>query len=92
MMGYNCTIFAYGQTGTGKTHTMEGNLDDIQGTQVNHDFSRSGIDAGIIPRTLYKLFEILETVAEFSVRVSVNNSLLILHNFTVFGTLQRRIE
>lgn len=23
--GYNGTIFAYGQTGTGKTHTMEGN-------------------------------------------------------------------
>lgn len=22
--GYNATIFAYGQTGTGKTHTMEG--------------------------------------------------------------------
>ncbi len=22
--GYNCTIFAYGQTGTGKTHTMQG--------------------------------------------------------------------
>lgn len=22
--GYNGTIFAYGQTGTGKTHTMEG--------------------------------------------------------------------
>ena len=22
--GYNCTIFAYGQTGTGKTHTMFG--------------------------------------------------------------------
>jgi DNA replication protein DnaC len=20
--GYNCTVFAYGQTGTGKTHTM----------------------------------------------------------------------
>lgn len=22
--GYNCTVFAYGQTGTGKTHTMVG--------------------------------------------------------------------
>ena len=22
--GFNCTVFAYGQTGTGKTHTMEG--------------------------------------------------------------------
>lgn len=22
--GYTCTIFAYGQTGTGKTYTMEG--------------------------------------------------------------------
>lgn len=24
MAGYNCTVFAYGQTGTGKTHTMVG--------------------------------------------------------------------
>uniref|UniRef100_A0A8C9SSK8 Kinesin-like protein n=1 Tax=Scleropages formosus TaxID=113540 RepID=A0A8C9SSK8_SCLFO len=24
IMGYNCTVFAYGQTGTGKTFTMEG--------------------------------------------------------------------
>lgn len=24
LAGYNGTIFAYGQTGTGKTHTMEG--------------------------------------------------------------------
>lgn len=25
LSGYNCTVFAYGQTGTGKTHTMVGN-------------------------------------------------------------------
>src|SRR5947209_4205698 len=24
LKGFNCTIFAYGQTGTGKTYTMEG--------------------------------------------------------------------
>lgn len=40
--GFNCTIFAYGQTGAGKTHTMEGNK----------------VEPGIIPRlTRYRGFE-----------------------------------
>lgn len=29
--GYNGTIFAYGQTSSGKTHTMEVSLEDILG-------------------------------------------------------------
>ncbi|ORX77302.1 kinesin-domain-containing protein, partial [Basidiobolus meristosporus CBS 931.73] len=63
IMGYNCTIFAYGQTGTGKTYTMEGNLEETDNT-----FSK---DAGIIPRTLHRLFERLESeTAEYSVRLS----------------------
>ena len=37
LKGYNGTIFAYGQTASGKTHTMEG--PDIDGP-----------DRGIIPR------------------------------------------
>jgi hypothetical protein len=26
LKGYNCTVFAFGQTGTGKTYTMEGEM------------------------------------------------------------------
>ncbi|KAF9919039.1 kinesin motor protein cin8 [Lobosporangium transversale] len=63
LTGYNCTIFAYGQTGTGKTFTMEGDLRD--------NFGECSRDAGIIPRTLYSLFAALENKdTEFSVRVS----------------------
>lgn len=28
LLGFESTVFAYGSTGTGKTHTMEGSLDD----------------------------------------------------------------
>ncbi|KAF2088802.1 kinesin-domain-containing protein [Saccharata proteae CBS 121410] len=51
MGGFNCTIFAYGQTGTGKTYTMSG---DITDTLPLPD------DAGIIPRVLHALFNKLE--------------------------------
>ena len=52
LAGYNCTIFAYGQTGTGKTYTMSGDMTDTLGILSD--------DAGIIPRTLYSLFRKLE--------------------------------
>jgi len=41
LTGYNATIFAYGQTGTGKTHTMMG----------------TSADPGIIPRVAAALFD-----------------------------------
>ncbi|KAI9094720.1 hypothetical protein DFS34DRAFT_651958 [Phlyctochytrium arcticum] len=49
------------QTGTGKTYTMEGDLTTVRGEH-----------AGIIPRTLYSLFDTLEAseVGEYFVRVS----------------------
>ncbi|GAA5815445.1 hypothetical protein MFLAVUS_008954 [Mucor flavus] len=47
-----CTIFAYGQTGTGKTYTMEGDLSEDEGGH--------GRNAGIIPRTIRQLFQELK--------------------------------
>ena len=58
--GYNGTIFAYGQTGTGKTFTMEG-LDDPPALK------------GIIPRTFEHVFNRITTMAnnkQFLVSVS----------------------
>lgn len=51
--GYRCTIFAYGQTGAGKTHTMLGNPDDV----------------GIAPRAAHHLFNTLIPAANLSVEV-----------------------
>ncbi|XP_056257593.1 kinesin heavy chain [Seriola aureovittata] len=58
--GYNGTIFAYGQTSSGKTHTMEGNLHDPQGM-------------GIIPRIAEDIFEHIFSMdenLEFHIKVS----------------------
>ncbi|CAI9105253.1 OLC1v1004137C1 [Oldenlandia corymbosa var. corymbosa] len=61
--GYNCTIFAYGQTGTGKTYTMEGG-----GRKKNGEFPS---DAGVIPRAVKQIFDILEAQhAEYNLKVS----------------------
>lgn len=52
LAGYNCTIFAYGQTGTGKTYTMSGDMTDTLGILSDN--------AGVAPRVLYSLFHKLE--------------------------------
>ncbi|XP_038988983.1 LOW QUALITY PROTEIN: kinesin-like protein KIN-5A [Phoenix dactylifera] len=62
--GYNCTIFAYGQTGTGKTYTMEGGGRKTR----NGEFPS---DAGVIPRAVRRIFDILEAqCAEYSMKVT----------------------
>lgn len=49
LSGFNCTIFAYGQTGTGKTYTMSG--DSLSDMVPIPD------GAGIAPRVLHYLFD-----------------------------------
>ncbi|PSC74516.1 Kinesin-II 95 kDa subunit [Micractinium conductrix] len=61
LQGYNASIIAYGQTGTGKTYTMEG--------------ERSGHGRGIIPRAIEDVFDHIQRDAggqacKFLVRAS----------------------
>jgi len=59
LSGYNGTVFAYGQTGTGKTHTMKGQWDPPE-------------MRGIIPRAFCRIFEKIDETHEqnFLVRAS----------------------
>uniref|UniRef100_A0AAX7V8I8 Kinesin-like protein n=1 Tax=Astatotilapia calliptera TaxID=8154 RepID=A0AAX7V8I8_ASTCA len=71
--GYNGTIFAYGQTSSGKTHTMEGNLHDHQGM-------------GIIPRIAEDIFEhifAMDENLEFHIKVGVDSDVLTKTNLSV---------
>ncbi|MCQ2818927.1 MAG: hypothetical protein MJ252_16805 [archaeon] len=48
--GYNATILAYGQTGTGKTYTMEG-----------FTYNYTDEQRGIVPRAIEHIFNFIET-------------------------------
>ena len=61
LSGYNGTIFAYGQTGTGKTHTMEGSK-----TEVNQE--------GIIPRTFSHIINAITGTVSFIEVLQTSNS------------------
>lgn len=65
--GFNCTIFAYGQTGTGKTFTMEGECKRSK-SGPNGELPP---EAGVIPRAVKQIFDTLEGQnAEYSVKVT----------------------
>ncbi|KAG6500958.1 hypothetical protein ZIOFF_040820 [Zingiber officinale] len=65
--GFNCTIFAYGQTGTGKTYTMEGECRKAKSGPKG----QLPADAGVIPRAVKQIFDTLERQNdEYSVKVT----------------------
>ncbi|KAG7373775.1 kinesin motor domain containing protein [Nitzschia inconspicua] len=66
LSGFESTVFAYGSTGTGKTHTMEGSLDDPE-------------LFGVIPRSAAAIFSELERNPEY-VSSEVSCSFLEIYN------------
>lgn len=72
--GYNGTIFAYGQTGTGKTHTMEGTADDPS-------------QQGIIPQSFDHIFRAIEGSA--NIQYLVRASFLEIYNEEIRDLLSK---
>jgi len=77
LQGYNTTIFAYGQTGAGKTYTMEG-------------FNREGNieERGIIPRAIEQIFNHIQQYASPRMRFLVRASYLQIYNEQVSDLLK----
>ena len=80
-MGYNCTVFAYGQTGTGKTFTMEGGEKRNTGLGWDQDPT-----SGIIPRALAQILDSLKEQSD-QLEYSVKISFLELYNEEIFDLL-----
>ncbi|KAF2879448.1 hypothetical protein ILUMI_26728 [Ignelater luminosus] len=83
LAGYNCTIFAYGQTGTGKTYTMTGESKTI-GMSLEGDEQ-----AGIIPRAMAHLFDELSSIPR---QYTVHASFLEIYNEELFDLLSDKTE
>ncbi|CAM9281324.1 unnamed protein product, partial [Ectocarpus fasciculatus] len=81
--GFNVTVFAYGATGAGKTHTMMGN--------TRYDESSVNADAGIIPNALQDVFHLIGQEKEkndIGVKWSVGVTFIEVYNEQVYDLLQ----
>ncbi|KAF6260559.1 P-loop containing nucleoside triphosphate hydrolase protein [Scenedesmus sp. NREL 46B-D3] len=72
--GYNGTIFAYGQTGTGKTHTMEG-------------YAADPSQQGIIPQSFEHIFSAIE--GSLNIQYLVRASFLEIYNEEIRDLLSK---
>ena len=75
--GYNSTIFAYGQTGTGKTFTMEG-----------FTYNSSDMLRGIIPRSIEEIFNYIELFSSSDTKFMVRASYLQIYNEAISDLLK----
>ncbi|CAD8043079.1 unnamed protein product [Paramecium primaurelia] len=77
LQGYNSTIIAYGQTGTGKTYTMHG-----------FSFNPNSDQLGIIPRSLHNIFNHIQMKSNSSTTFMVRASYLQIYNENINDLLR----
>ncbi|CAK9044880.1 Carboxy-terminal kinesin 2 (XCTK2) [Durusdinium trenchii] len=82
--GYKVAIFAYGQTGGGKTYTMDGPRDTTTVAAV------PDTDAGVIPRAVDLVFREVEELRSKGWDFEVKCTLLEVYNESVFDILGPR--
>lgn len=82
--GYKVAIFAYGQTGGGKTYTMDGDHSE----QMTGDLCRAG--AGVIPRSVDLIFQEVEELRSKGWDFELTCTLLEVYNEFVFDVLAPR--
>ena len=75
--GYNSTIFCYGQTGTGKTYTMEG-----------FTYESKNPNRGIIQRTIQDIFNYIETTSDENTKFIIRASFLQIYNENISDLLK----
>lgn len=78
--GYNATLLAYGQTGTGKTYTMEGFSSGLNDPQK-----------GIIPRSMEEIFRYIESSSNKSKTFMVRASYLQIYNEIITDLLKKEM-
>ncbi|KAF1785210.1 Kinesin-like protein [Phytophthora cactorum] len=88
--GFNCTVFAYGQTGTGKTHTMLGqDLEHhLATTSLSPEAPESFPSWGVIPRAIESLFDELQSISRHGSAGVVHCSYMQIYNNDVYDLLQ----
>jgi hypothetical protein len=75
MKGYNSTVFAYGQSGSGKTHTMYGS--DINDPELK----------GLVPRIVDYIFDYIDEEKNKNIKFEIKFSLLEIYKEKLYDLL-----
>ncbi|EQC34751.1 hypothetical protein, variant [Saprolegnia diclina VS20] len=85
--GFNCSLFAYGQTGAGKSFSMMGKAKG--NNNHSHQHAISSAHDGLIPRLCHGLFEKINAVPDDARSYLVKMSYVEIYNERVYDLLNR---